>query len=140
MTDALLPTSNGNNSYSIEKLLENQDILNPELFNDISKLMYYLNCVNIVIQVNIHNKYINYFKPNNISKEDEEIILNLAQKYKPKFFVDNGVFIINQGNSFNVFYQLNDERIKTKVNPNILIEGNVINVSQVMRVDFNFLS
>ena len=122
MTDALLPT-NGN--YSDEQLLPVQYTPNPDLDNDISKLMYYLN-------------------PNNISKEEEEIILNLASKYKPKILIDNGVFIINQellqGNSSNEFYQLNDQRIQTTVNPNILIEGNVINVLQIMACNYNWIS
>ena len=141
MTDALLPT-NGN--YSDEQLLPVQYTPNPDLDNDISKLMYYLNCVNIIIQSNIYHKYIDYLNPNNISKEEEEIILNLASKYKPKILIDNGVFIINQellqGNSSNEFYQLNDQRIQTTVNPNILIEGNVISVLQVMACNYNWIS
>ena len=141
MTVALLPT-NGN--YSNEQLLQFQYTPNPDLDNDISKLMYYLNCVNIIIQANIYHKYIDYLNPNIISKEEEEIILNLALKYKPKILVNNGVFILNQdllpGNSSNEFYQLNDQRIQTKVNPNIIIECNVINVSQFMACNYNWIS
>ena len=106
--------------------------------------MYYLNCVNIVIQANIYHKYIDYLNFNDIPKEDEEIILNLAFKYKKKILIDKGVFIINQNllqeNSSNEFYQKNDERIEKKVNPEILIEGNVINVSQVMACNYGWIS
>ena len=133
-----------NDNDSNEKLLQFQYTPNPELDNDISKLMYYLNCINIVIQVNIYHKYIDYLNPNNISKEEEEIILNLALKYKPKILIDNGVFILNQNllkeNSSNEFYQLNDERIETKVNPEILIEGNVINPTQLMACNYGWIS
>ena len=136
-----------NDNESKEKflpILPNQTTPSPDLNNDISKLMYYLNCVNIVIQANIYHKYIDYLNYKNISKEDEEMILKLAQKYKPKILVDNGIFILNQnllqGNSSNEFYQLNDQRIGTKVNPDIVIEGNQIFVLQVMACNYGWIS
>ena len=144
MTDYMNPNNDNDSNEKLLPILPIQKTPNPHLDNDISKLMYYLNCVNMVIQVNIYHKFIDYLNFDNISKEDEEIILNLALKYKPKILIDNGVFILNQnllqGSSSNEFYQLNDQRIETKVNPDIVVEGNQIFVSQVMACDYGWIS
>ena len=144
MTEYMNPNNDNDSNEKLLPILPIQNTPNPDLDNDISKLMYYLNCVNMVIQVNIYHKFIDYLNFDNISKEDEEIILNLALKYKPKILIDNGVFILNQnllqGSSSNEFYQLNDQRIETKVNPDIVVEGNQIFVSQVMACDYGWIS
>ena len=144
MTDYLNQINGNESNEKFLPILPNQNTPNPDLDNDISKLMYYLNCVNIVIQANIYHKYIDYLNSKNILKEDEKIILKLAQKYNPKILIDNGIFILNQnllqGNSSNEFYQLNDQRIETKVNPDIVIEGNLIFVSQVMARNYGWIS
>ena len=107
MTDYMNTNNDNDSNEKLLPILPIQNTPNPDLDNDISKLMYYLSYVNIVIQVNIYHKYIDFLNFNNITKEDEEIILNLALKYKPKILVDNGVFILNQnllqGSSSNEF-------------------------------------
>ena len=137
------------NSYNAfntpnQDLLPTQYTSNQIFDNDISKLMYYLYSINIVIEANIEKKYIDYQNSHNISKEDEDIIFNLASKYKPKIFVDNGIFIIDQNllqdNSSNIFYQLNEERIGRYVNSQIMIEGNIIKVLQVMACNYGWIS
>ena len=70
MADYLNQINDNESNEKFLPILPNQNTPNPDLDNDISKLMYYLNCVNIVIQANIYHKYIDYLNYKNISKED----------------------------------------------------------------------
>ena len=62
--------------FQNESLLPPTDTPNPYLDNDLSKLMYYLNTINKLINANIYYKYIDYQNYKILTKSDKKMILN----------------------------------------------------------------
>ena len=128
----------------------NSNLLSPEytynqnLNNDISKLMYDLYTTNMLIKVNIENKYLNYQNFKNLTEKDEKAIYNLALKYQANVLIDNQILILDSNllerNSFNTFYNINDERIGKKINDKIFIGGCTVYVLQVMACNYEWIS
>ena len=112
--------------------------------NDYAKLMYYLSCVDTVI---------NYGKSDMLSDFQHYYLLNPAQKevllksceiFNPKIFIKAGVFIIDEklipNNYDNQFYQITDQRIGFHVNQEIVIGGRTVKVLKVMACNLNWLN
>ena len=65
------------------------------LENDLARLMYYLDCVLVVIQYEKNNKLTDYKNYYYLTSEEEIAVYHLAALFTPKIFIDAGVFILN---------------------------------------------
>ena len=87
--------------------------------NDLARLMYYLSCVDTVIDYNEIDKLSDFKNYYLLNLKETEILLKLVLLFNPKFFFEQGIFIIDPSllpsDSDNEFYQIEDERIKMHV-------------------------
>ena len=104
--------------------------------NDLARLMYYLSCVDTVIDYNEIDKLSDFKNYYLLNLKEIEILLKLVLLYNPKFFFEQGIFIIDPSllpsDSDNEFYQIEDERIKMHVNDTVLLGGRTVKVLKVM--------
>ena len=111
--------------------------------NDVAKLMYYLSCVDTVINYNGIDKLSDYQNYNSLTKDDLVELFKLVLIFNPKIFVDAGIFIIDDEllpyDLDNQFYQITDERIGLYINDQIAIGGRTVKVLKVMVCDENWL-
>ena len=102
--------------------------------NAFAKLMYYLNCVAVVVDIekNILTDYENYDK---LSGHQLTLVYDLAKQLNPSVFFKNKIFIRDQSlllNLDNQFYELKDEIIGFHVNEEIMIGGKLVKVKKIM--------
>ena len=112
--------------------------------NDIAKLMYYLDCVFAVIQLDGAEKFTNYHEYYSLTSEEEKVVLSYAGIFNPKIMVDNYLFLLDpryipEGKS-NQFYELTDNRIGIHVNSEIMIGGVSRRVLQLMACSQEWLN
>ncbi len=104
--------------------------------NNLAKLMYYLQCVFIVIQYDEDRRYSDYQNYNLLSVEEEQILLTLVRKFNPKFMRDNLLFIVEPNlipsDMINEFFQITDDKIGVHVNSEIVIGGRSVKVKKIM--------
>ena len=112
--------------------------------NDLARLIYYLNCVLVVIQYEKNNKLTDYEHYYYLTSEEEKAVYGLAALFTPKIFIDAGVFILNPDlvpyGSSNTFYKITDDRIGVHVNKEIVIGGRVVRVLEVMALTTEWLN
>ena len=111
--------------------------------NDVAKLMYYLSCVDTVINYNGIDKLSDYQNYNSLTKDDLVELFKLVLIFNPKIFVDAGIFIIDDEllpyDLDNQFYQITDERIGLYINDQIAIGGRTVKVLKVMACNEDWL-
>ena len=111
--------------------------------NDIARLMYYLSCVDTVINYQEIDRLSDYKNYASITREEFVELFNLVMILNPKFFIEKGVFIINQNllpyDLGNQFYQITDERIGIHVNSEMLIGGRSVKVLRIMACNKDWL-
>ena len=111
--------------------------------NDVAKLMYYLSCVDTVINFKNIDKLSDFRNYDSLSVEEMTGLFELVLLFNPKYFIEKGVFIIDRSllppNSSNTFYQITDERIGMHVSSEMLIGGRTVKVLKVMVCDENWL-
>ena len=110
--------------------------------NAFAKLMYYLNCVAVVVDIeeNILTDYENYDK---LSGHQLTLVYDLAKQLNPSVFFKNKIFIRDQSlllNLDNQFYELKDEIIGFHVNEEIMIGGKLVKVKKIMACNDTWLS
>ena len=104
--------------------------------DDVAKLMYYLHCVDTVINYNEIDKLSDYENYNLLTIDDMTELFKLVLLFNPKIFIDAGIFILDDSllpyGFDNHFYQITDERIGVYVNNQIMIGGRTVQVLKVM--------
>lgn len=112
--------------------------------NNIARLMYYLNCICVVIDYDRNltlTDYQHYYKLNRV---ELKTLYDLVNLFDPKIFINAGIFIIDSNllpnDLSNQFYKITDEKIGFHVNENVLIGGKDVKVLNVMACDWNWLS
>ena len=111
--------------------------------DDVAKLMYYLSCVDVVINYNEIDRLTDYENYDLLSVEDMSELFKLVLLFNPKIFVDAGIFILDEYllpfDMDNQFYEITDERIGLHVNNEILIGGRIVKVLKVMACNESWL-
>ena len=105
--------------------------------DDVARLMYYLSCVDTVIQYDneddILTDYENY---DLLNVEQLTVLFSLVTLFNPKIFINGGVFILDPSlvpeGLGNEFYQITDERINFHFNDEIMIGGKTCKILKVM--------
>ena len=109
----------------------------------VAKLMYYLNCVFVVIRYDGADRYTDYKKYYLLSKEEEQTILGLAALFNPKLMTQNALFIIDPDlvppGSSNQFFEITDSKIGVHVNSEVVIGGVARKVLKIMTCTENWL-
>ena len=106
--------------------------------NDIAKLMYYLDCVFAVIQIDIDGveRYTNYSEYYSLTIEEQNKVLSLVSLFNPKIMVESYLFLVGPrfvpADASNQFYELTDNRIGIHVNSEVIIGGVSRRVLKVM--------
>ena len=107
--------------------------------NDLARLMYYLSCVDTVIQYHEIDRLTDYQNYDSLDVEDITVLLELVILFNPKFLVDKGIFILDESllpnDLDNQFYQITDERIGIHINNGIMVSGRTVKVLKVMACD-----
>ena len=111
--------------------------------DEVAKLMYYLSCVDTVINYQEIDKLSDYENYDLLTADDLLELFKLVLIFNPKYFVEKGVFIINENllpNGLgNQFYKITDERIGIHVNNEMFIGGRTVNVLKVMACNMDWL-
>ena len=103
--------------------------------DDLAKLMYYLQCVAVVIRLDGFERYTDYTNYYSLSKEDKEMILGLAIIFTPKEMISSSLFLVGSRyvtDSENQFYELTGNTIGLHVNSEVIIGGVSRKVLKVM--------
>ena len=111
--------------------------------DNVAKLMYYLYCVDIVINYNEIDRLTDYQNYDLLTKDDMVELFKLVLLFNPKIFIDAGIFIIDESllpyDLDNQFYKITDERIGIYVNDEIMIGGRNVKVLKVMACNEDWL-
>ena len=88
--------------------------------DDVAKLMYYLSCVDTVINYNIIDRLSDYKNYNLLTVDDLTLLFQLVLLFYPQKFIQAGIFVLEQRllqpGMGNQFYEITDERIGLFVN------------------------
>lgn len=100
-----------------------------------AKLKYYLNCVDCVINYGIPSNLKDYDNYINISFDDKNVILMLAEVMNPDLFEKNHVFvndILLCGDSQNKFYDISYTKLAAAATKEFLIAGKLVATLKIM--------
>jgi hypothetical protein len=130
----------GFNNIKVEAIGQKVTIPN----DDVAKLMYYLSCVDTVINYNEIDRLTDYENYDLLSVDGMAELFKLVLLFNPKIFIDAGIFILDPvlvpDDSDNEFYQITDERIGIHVNSEIVIGGRTVKVLKVMACNLDWLN
>lgn len=113
--------------------------------NDIAKLMYYLSCVDTVInhdqeEDDILTDFQHYYL---LTETQKNILFYLVLLFNPLIFFDAGVFIKDENlvppGADNEFYQITDNKIGIHVSDQIMIGGHSVKVLKIMACNEDWL-
>ena len=111
--------------------------------DDVARLMYYLSCVDTVINYQGNDRLSDFRNYNSLTRDELVELFKLVIIFNPKYFVEKGVFIINENllpNGLgNQFYKITDERIGIHVNNEMFIGGRTVQVLKVMACNMDWL-
>ena len=110
--------------------------------DDVAKLMYYLSCVDTVINYNEIDILTDYQNYDLLTVDDMVQLFKLVLLFNPEIFIKAGIFILDENlltfGMDNQFYQITDERIGININE-ILIGGRTVKVLKVMALNESWL-
>ena len=105
--------------------------------------MYYLSCVDSVIDYGKMNMLIDYKNYHLQTSTQKEIILKLSRELNPKIFIDAGIFILDEkillDNYNNQFYKITDEKVGVKLNQEIVVGGKSVKILKIMVCNSNWI-
>ena len=111
--------------------------------DDVARLMYYLSCVDTVIDYQEIDNLSDYQNYDLLTVDEMVELFKLVLLFNPKYFVEKGIFIIDENllpdGLGNQFYQITDERIGLHVNNEIFIGGRTVQVLKVMACNMDWL-
>ena len=110
--------------------------------NPYAKLMYYLSCVDTLIQYNFNQRLINYEQYYNLTEKEKQSIKFLAYLLTPNILLKYNI-IINKpelcGNCSNEFYEITDTKLGFHTNSIISIGGIDVKVRKIMAFQGNWI-
>ena len=112
--------------------------------DDVARLMYYLSCVDTVIEYdNTDDMLTDYENYDLLNVDQLTVLFGLVTLFEPKIFIDGGIFILDPvllpEGSDNEFYQITDERINFHFNDEIMIGGKTRKILKVMACNASWL-
>ena len=111
--------------------------------DDVAKLMYYLSCVDTVINYNEIDNLTDYENYDLLTLEEMTLLFKLVLLFNPEIFISAGIFILDENlltyGMDNQFYQITDERIGIHVENEIMLGGRSVKVSKVMACNESWL-
>ena len=111
--------------------------------DNVAKLMYYLSCVDTVINYNEIDRLSDYQNYDSLSVDDLTELFKLVILFNPEIFVEAGIFILDESllpyDLDNQFFEITDERIGIHVNNEIFIGGRSVKVLKVMACNEDWL-
>ena len=111
--------------------------------NPRAKLMYYLNCVTTVLEMNDSNlnRLKNYERYYNLDDEEEQLLLGLVLLLSPDLLIDKVFFQSDElcGDSSNKFFEITHARNFFAVQQNILIGGARKRIVKIMTFKTSWL-
>ena len=108
--------------------------------NPKAKLMYYLNCISVVLNTNKLSRYINYSQYYLIPDSEIPEIVALALLFSPEIMIKSGIFINEENLDLsNRFLEITGETIGIHANQEIVIGGIVVIVLKIMLFKKNWL-
>ena len=120
------------NDLQVKRIGEKTTVPN----NDVARLMYYLSCVDTVINYNEIDNLTDYNSYYLLTDDEIEILIKTVLILNPKFFVDAGIFILDSylvpDDMMNEFYEITDNRIGFHINEEIILGGKVVKVLKIM--------
>lgn len=128
----------GGRSIKFEDVTTKAEVPN----NDMAKLMYYLNCVNCLIDFDIPSKLRNYEKYRYLSYEEENEILCLAIILSPDEFVKRKVMVpVSKldGGLSNRFFKITDTKLAFHVTSEFFIGGRQVHTLEIMFFEIDWL-
>ena len=98
--------------------------------DDVARLMYYLSCVDAVINYQVIDKLSDFRNYKRLRVEDMSALFKLVLLFNPEIFLDANIFILQiaplPNGSYNQFYEITNERIGIHINNQILIGGRTV--------------
>ena len=111
--------------------------------DDVARLMYYLSCVDTVINYQGNDRLSDFRNYNSLTRDELVELFKLVIIFNPKYFVEKGVFVVNENllpnGTANQFYKITDERIGIHVNNEMFIGGRTVQVLKVMACNMDWL-
>ena len=101
--------------------------------NPKAKLMYYLDCVAIVLRTDRLQRYRNYREYYNLPDYEIDNLLEEARIFNPKAMVEVGIFILDENiDKGNRFYEITNEEMGLHINEELFIGGVRVQVLKLM--------
>ena len=104
--------------------------------DDVARLMYYLSCVDAVINYQVIDKLSDFRNYKRLTVEDMTALFKLVLLFNPEIFLDANIFILQiaplPNGLDNQFYEITNERIGIHINNQILIGGRTVRVMKFM--------
>ena len=107
-----------------------------------AKLMYYLSCVQCVVDYDIPHRLFDYSKYLNLTSSEKDEVVAYCTILKPSIFEDNNVFIpvdnalIELGNQF---YEISAVSVGIHVNESFVTAGQTVRTQKVMLYKYSWL-
>jgi len=104
--------------------------------DDVARLMYYLSCVDTVINYQGIDKLSDFRNYKRLTVDDIIVLFKLVLLFNPEIFLNAKIFILQidplPNGADNQFYEITNERIGIHINNQILIGGRTVRVMKFM--------
>ena len=132
MNDSELSGDYDEDNISIIPIGERNNVPN----DNVAKLMYYLSCVDTVINYQGIDKLSDFRNYERLTVDDMTDLFKLVLLFNPEIFLNANIFILQTdplpNGADNQFYEIINERIGIHINNQIVIGGRTVQVMKFM--------
>ena len=132
MSDSEFSGDYGEDNISIIPIGERTTVPN----DDLARLMYYLSCVDTVINYQGIDKLSDFRNYKRLTVDDASVLFKLVLLFNPEIFLNAKIFILQidplPNGADNQFYEITNERIGIHINNQIVIGGRTVRVMKFM--------
>ena len=132
MSDSEFSGDYGEDNISIIPIGERTTVPN----DDLARLMYYLSCVDTVINYQGIDKLSDFRNYKRLTVDDASVLFKLVLLFNPEIFLNAKIFILQidplPNGADNQFYEITNERIGIHINNQIVIGGRTVQVMKFM--------
>ena len=127
---------------SLDVKLTGKSVYVPD--NHLARLMYYLSCVAVVLEVDKNNKLLEYQNYYLLTEKEEELVVVFALLFSPKTLKEKFLFLV--GDKFvpagtdNEFFEIKQETIGAHFNQEIMIAGKSVKLKKKMACNDRWLN
>jgi hypothetical protein len=105
--------------------------------NPIAKLMFYLNCINSITNLNLSRRLTNYANWRSVSQQDLAEIFAACVVLDPKTLADKGILMWDREGRIcrpgeNRFFSITDREVRGFIDPEVIIGGQRTTITQIM--------